>query len=55
MLYSLFPEVAENNVFPSTRYQGSKAKFTEWIWFELSNLDFSTALDAFGGTGAVAY
>ena len=41
--------------FPSTRYQGSKAKLVEWIWEQISDLDFETCLDAFGGTGAVAY
>ena len=41
--------------FPRTRYQGSKAKLVEWIGHELADLDFSTCLDAFGGTGAVAY
>lgn len=49
----LFPDqVAE---FPSTRYQGSKAKLTEWIWEQIAHLDFTTCLDAFGGTGAVSY
>lgn len=43
------------NKFPSTRYQGSKAKFVDWIWHELSYIPFNTALDAFGGTGCVAY
>lgn len=42
-------------VFPSTRYQGSKAKLAEWIWSQLADLDFSTCLDCFGGTGVVAY
>lgn len=41
--------------FPSTRYQGSKAKLADWIWEQIADLDFSTCLDAFGGTGAVAY
>jgi len=41
--------------FPSTRYQGSKAKLADWIWEQIGDLDFSTCLDAFGGTGAVAY
>jgi adenine-specific DNA methylase len=41
--------------FPSTRYQGSKAKLAEWIWEQLAGLEFTTCLDAFGGTGAVAY
>ncbi|MDX1991784.1 MAG: DNA adenine methylase [bacterium] len=41
--------------FPSTRYQGSKAKLTDWIWEQIKDLAFKSALDAFGGTGAVAY
>ncbi len=40
---------------PSTRYQGSKLKLLEWIWDSLRTLEFDTALDAFGGTGCVAY
>ena len=41
--------------FPSTRYQGSKVKLANWIWESISDLDFGTCLDVFGGTGAVAY
>lgn len=41
--------------FPSTRYQGSKARLAGWIWDQIAELDFATCLDAFGGTGAVAY
>lgn len=54
---SLFSEfdIQTKNVFPSTRYQGSKAKFVDWIWHEISDIPFNTALDAFGGTGSVAY
>lgn len=54
---SLFSEfdIQTKNVFPSTRYQGSKAKFVDWIWNEISDIPFHTALDAFGGTGSVAY
>lgn len=55
MQYSLFPEIKERNIFPSTRYQGSKSKFVDWIWDEISKIPFHTALDAFGGTGSVAY
>ena len=40
---------------PSTRYQGSKLKLVDWIWECITDLDFSTVLDAFGGTAAVAY
>jgi adenine-specific DNA-methyltransferase len=50
---ALFPALTAE--FPSTRYQGSKAKLTDWIWTQIADLDFSTCLDAFGGTGAVAY
>jgi len=40
---------------PTTRYQGSKAKLVDWIWELIKELDFSTVLDAFGGTGVVGY
>src|SRR5690606_38199323 len=49
---------AENKTyqdFPTTRYQGSKRKILEWIYGHLKNIPFDTALDAFGGTGAVSY
>jgi adenine-specific DNA-methyltransferase len=49
----LFPNLVAK--FPSTRYQGSKAKLVEWIWEQVAGLDFVTCLDAFGGTCAVAY
>ena len=42
-------------IFPSTRYQGSKLKIVDWIWENIKDLPFHTALDAFGGTGSVAY
>jgi len=41
--------------FPSTRYQGSKVKLTGWIWAQIAALEFTTCLDAFGGTGTIAY
>lgn len=41
--------------FPSTRYQGSKRKVIPWLWEHLRELDFSSALDVFGGTGSVSY
>jgi adenine-specific DNA-methyltransferase len=50
---SLFPDLTA--CFPSTRYQGSKAKLADWIWEQITGLEFNTCLDAFGGTGAVAY
>jgi len=41
--------------FPTTRYQGSKRRLVEWIWDSVKQVSFDTALDVFGGTGAVAY
>ncbi|MFH1546769.1 MAG: DNA adenine methylase [Patescibacteria group bacterium] len=42
-------------VFPSTRYQGSKNKILDWIFYFTKDLNFETVLDAFGGTGSVGY
>lgn len=47
--------IEEIPVFPSTRYQGSKLKIKDWIWNNIKGLEFHSALDAFGGTGCVAY
>jgi len=56
MQLSFFPELTKPIAkFPSTRYQGSKLKFVDWIWEIIKDLPFQTALDAFGGTGSVAY
>lgn len=41
--------------FPSTRYQGSKYKYVDWIWHCLKDIPFETALDAFGGTGCISH
>ncbi len=41
--------------FPSTRFQGSKYKITNWIWENVKDLEFNTVLDAFGGTGSVSH
>jgi adenine-specific DNA-methyltransferase len=51
---TLFPDLPTAK-FPSTRYQGSKAKLADWIWSQIADLEFTICLDAFGGTGAVAY
>ncbi len=40
---------------PSTRYQGSKLKLLDWIWGNIQEIPFHSALDAFGGTGVVSY
>lgn len=45
----------DNPVFPSTRFQGSKLKIVNWIWDAIKDINFDTALDAFGGTGCVVY
>jgi adenine-specific DNA methylase len=50
---TLFP--SHTSRFPSTRYQGSKAKLANWIWRQIADLEFTTCLDLFGGTGSVAY
>jgi len=41
--------------FPTTRYQGSKLKIADWIWDNIKDIPFETALDAFGGTGCMSY
>ena len=46
------PTVAK---FPSTRYQGSKQKFVDWIWECIKDIPFHSVLDAFGGTGSVSF
>ncbi|HAH72727.1 DNA adenine methylase [Butyricimonas virosa] len=52
---SLFEAVPMTTKFPSTRYQGSKQKYVNWIWECVKDIPFHTVLDAFGGTGSVAY
>lgn len=47
--------LSKEYVFPKTRYQGSKYKLRDWIKHSLKQLDFETAIDAFSGTGSVAY
>ncbi|MBQ8761017.1 MAG: DNA adenine methylase [Bacteroidales bacterium] len=53
---SLFAEVIPTKAkFPSTRYQGSKLKFVDWIWQCIKDIPFYTMLDAFGGTGCISF
>jgi adenine-specific DNA-methyltransferase len=47
--------IEDDAVFPSTRFQGSKLKLVDWIWDAIKDLEFDTALDAFGGTGCVGH
>lgn len=41
--------------FPTTRYQGSKRKILFWLHENLKDVEFESALDAYGGTCAVSY
>src|SRR4030066_1436499 len=48
-------EIDEFRTIPSTRFQGSKRKMLPLLHEILRNLQFNTALDAFGGSGCVSY
>lgn len=41
--------------FPTTRYRGSKRKLLPWMQAHLSELEYDSVLDLFGGTGSVSY
>lgn len=41
--------------YPRLRFMGSKHRLLPWIYEALSGLQFHTALDAFSGSGCVAY
>lgn len=43
------------NRFPKLRFMGSKYRLLPWIHSVLSDLKFDSALDAFSGSGCVAY
>lgn len=47
--------IEDDAIFPSTRFQGSKLKLVDWIWDAIKDLEFNTALDAFGGTGSIGH
>lgn len=47
-------EFPQDWYFPTTRYRGSKRKILSWIWEEIRDIPFNTALDLFGGTGSVS-
>ena len=40
--------------FPKTRYYGSKRRLLSWLYSELATIEFTSVLDAFGGTGCVS-
>ncbi len=48
-------DLFDTPLFPTTRYQGSKLKLVNWIKANIQNLEFDTALDAFGGTGCISH
>ena len=41
--------------FPITRFRGSKRKLLPWIESKLSKYDYTTVIDAFGGSASVSY
>jgi adenine-specific DNA-methyltransferase len=50
------PEYADRaRQYPQLRYMGSKHRLLPWIQRILNQLDFTSALDAFSGSGCVAY
>jgi len=53
--YQQLTFIEDPPIFPSTRFQGSKFKLTDWIWDSVKNLEFHSVLDAFGGAGCVGY
>jgi adenine-specific DNA methylase len=50
-------EANHKRKFTSTRYQGSKRRFVDWITNEINGngLEYQSVLDVFGGTGAMSY
>ena len=44
-----------SQTFPTTRYQGSKRQLIDPIWDIVSDLEFDSVLDLFGGTGILSY
>lgn len=46
---------ARSDLYPSTRYMGSKNKLLREIWAVASQFEFETVLDLFSGSGVVGY
>ena len=42
-------------LFPTTRYMGSKSKMLEHIWNASSQFEFDSVIDLFSGSGVVSY
>lgn len=49
------PQPAQVNLYPTTRYMGSKSKLLNEIWAIASNFEFNSVLDLFSGSGIVGY
>lgn len=45
----------QNNLFPSTRYMGSKEKLLPYINAAVEDIEFNSVLDLFSGSGSVSY
>ena len=45
----------QTNLYPATRYMGSKAKLLKDIWNVAKQFKFESALDLFSGSGVVGY
>lgn len=43
------------SLFPTTRYQGSKRRLAPWLFSILSEVEFETVLDGFGGSASASY
>jgi len=48
-----FPPIVDR--YPQLRFMGSKFRLLPWIYKIVSGLEFDTAIDAFSGSGCVAY
>lgn len=48
-------KIKQSNIFPKTRYQGSKYKLRDWIKNNIKDLKYETVIDAFSGTSSIGY
>ena len=53
----MFEDIEKEPLFPTTRYQGSKNKITDWIKLVLEEqgITYESVLDGFGGSASVSY
>lgn len=54
VLHAISPNPTLIDAFPKTRYYGSKRRVLSWLYSELDTIDFTSVLDAFGGTACVS-